>query len=166
MKFPQFTRFFSASLLGTTTKMVLLGSIGALFSLNSFAWSQQAVDRFPLEVLKAPWSPTSHEQLAQQYRQEGKTQQAVAELRLAYVLGASTNTDQITQWESERAQKEAALAYWQTVAERHPDYRDAFIMLVSLSYELGQFDQAKAYLSRAEVLDPYAPSLINLSQLL
>lgn len=157
MNFPQFTRFFSASL--------LLG-LGALFGLNGFLWTKQTRDPYQLEVLKAPWSPTTHEQLAQQYRQEGKTPQAVAELRLAQVLGASINTDQITQWESERSQKEAALASWQTVAERYPDYRDAYIILASLSYELGQFDRARAYLSRAEALDPYAPTLIHLSQLL
>ena len=157
MKFPHNSRFFSASL--------LLG-LGALFSLNILLWTKETHNPYLLATLKAPWSPTAHEQLAQQYKQEGKTQQAVSELRLARVLGASTNTDEIFQWESERAQKEAALASWKTIAERHPDYRDAYIMLASLSYELGQFDRAKAYLSRAEALDPFVPSLIHWSALL
>lgn len=159
MIFPQFTRFFSASLLGTTTKMFLLGSMGALFSINILLWTKETRNPYLLATLKAPWSPTTHEQLAQQYRQEGRTQQAVGELKLARVLGASTNTDEIFQWESERAQIESALAYWQTIAERHPDYRDAFLVLASLSYELGQFDRARAYLSRAEALDPYSEAL-------
>lgn len=158
MNFPQFTRFFSAS--------ILLGSIGALFSLNGFLWTQQTHNSYQLEVLKTPWSPTAHEQLAQQYRQEGRTQQAIGELRLAHVLGASINTDQITQWESEGAQKEAALASWQTVAERHPDYRDAFVILASLSYELGHFDEARTYLATAKTLDPYAETINTLEKIL
>ena len=157
MKFPHISRFFSAS---------LLLWLGALFSLNILLWTKQQRNSAVLAVLKAPWSPTTHEQLAQQYRQEGRSEQAVTELKLASVLGTTTYRDQITQWESERAQKEAATAYWRTVADKHPNYRDAFVILASLSYELGRFDEAQQYLTRAESLDPYAESIDNLKTIL
>lgn len=157
MIFPQFTRFFSAS---------LLLWLGALFSLNILLWAKQARDPYLLATLKAPWSPTTHEQLARQYWQGGKIPQAVSELKLASVLGTTTYADQITQWESERAQKEAALAYWRTVAEKHPNYRDAFVVLASLSYELGHFDEARTYLASAKTLDPYAETITRLERIL
>ncbi|MBI4062305.1 tetratricopeptide repeat protein [Candidatus Gottesmanbacteria bacterium] len=157
MKFPHISRFFSASL--------LLG-LGVLLSLNILLLGKRSRDPYQLAVLKAPWSPTTHEQLARQYWQGGKIPQAVSELKLASVLGTTTYADQITRWESERVQKEAALAYWRAVAEKHSNYRDAFVILASLAYELGRFDEARKYLTRAESLDPYAKSIDNLKTIL
>lgn len=83
------------------------------------------------------------------------------------ILGATTNPQAIlAQWEYEAEQLKEKYAFWQTVASARPDYRDAFVTLSSLAYQLGRLNEARAWLSRAFTLDPNSPTIQNLSHLL
>lgn len=83
------------------------------------------------------------------------------------VLGATTDLVQtLERREVEAADFEKQYAFWQSVASAHPDYRDAFISLASLAYQLGNRDEARAWLSRAQALDPTFPIIEKLGRLL
>lgn len=47
------------------------------------------------------------------------------------------------------------IKYWETVVERHPDYRDAYFQLSLLEYRLGEKEKSKKYLQKTLELDPY-----------
>ena len=53
-----------------------------------------------------------------------------------------------------RNAKEQEFAYWQQVIVTHPDYRDAYIRLVALSYELGSPKETALYGEKLRQLDP------------
>lgn len=61
------------------------------------------------------------------------------------VLGA-------TQTEKETVLEE--YAFWQKIVREKPEYRDAYIALTSLAYQLSKPEEAKAYLTQAATLDP------------
>ncbi|HLC66095.1 MAG TPA: hypothetical protein VJK52_00465 [Candidatus Nanoarchaeia archaeon] len=151
MKFPQFTRFFSATL--------LLGLMGVLLGMNAYLASNHPVPSLPQEVmaLKEPWTEAAHEQLAGAYWQQGKLADAARELEIVgSVLGVTTYKEKIQQWNLERTQKEAALAYWKNISTRYPNYRDAYSWMGALSYELGKGQEARQYLTAAISLDHYS----------
>ncbi len=57
-------------------------------------------------------------------------------------------------------------AYWQTVVQDHPDYRDGFYMAALLSYQLGDTTEAKKYLDKVKTIDPNYPEITKLEELL
>lgn len=83
------------------------------------------------------------------------------------VLGVTT-TSAVTfaQWEKEGKKIEEQYVFWQSVANAHPDYRDAFIALTSLSYKLGKLEEARSWLDRAVAIDPNSPVIQKFSTLL
>lgn len=78
------------------------------------------------------------------YRQEARN-----------VLGATTDVvETLARREQEAEALQKRYAFWQTVAASHPDYRDAFVQLTAISYQLGKLDEARSWLARAATLDP------------
>jgi hypothetical protein len=73
-------------------------------------------------------------------------------LKPANVLGA-TNAPSM---EEQRGALEKTYAYWQSVAEQHPDYRDAHLMLAQIAFTLGENDKVRAHVERAKQIDPNA----------
>lgn len=57
-------------------------------------------------------------------------------------------------------------AYWQTVIQDHPDYRDGFYMAALLSYQLGNTTDARTYLDKVKNIDPNYPEVTKLEELL
>lgn len=53
-----------------------------------------------------------------------------------------------------RQQVEQERMYWQDVVSRHAGYRDAYFKLAVLSYQLGEKDKAKTYLTTTLEIDP------------
>lgn len=150
MRFPQISRFFSATF--------FLSLMGTLLGLNIYLASNQPVPPLLQEVgvLKEPQLGRSHEQLAQAYWQQGNLVDATRELQIAGdVLGTTTYQAQIDKWQAERYQKEAALAFWKIMTERYPNYRDAFLWAGATSFELGRTEEARKYLTQAISLDQY-----------
>ena len=56
--------------------------------------------------------------------------------------------------EKARAGIQKELVFWEKVVEKHTDYRDAFMNVSLLQYQLGDMDGAKKSLEKALALDP------------
>ncbi len=56
--------------------------------------------------------------------------------------------------------------FWQGVVREKPDYRDAYITLAALAYQLSKPEEAKEYLVQATSLDPNSQIVEKLSSLL
>lgn len=106
--------------------------------------------------------------LAQEYWKVGAWQNAKRELTIAQdlwqtnrgpqansVLGTTTSPLDIWGvWQAEPQRLARAYSWWQTVVKTKPDYRDGYIQLGTVAYQLSKFGEAKAALSRALALDP------------
>lgn len=75
------------------------------------------------------------------------------------VLGISTDQ---AQDESTARNKRAALEnqfiYWQTIVSEHTQYRDGYLMLAALAYQLDKPNQMRFYIDRAKQIDPNNPT--------
>lgn len=56
--------------------------------------------------------------------------------------------------QKERQQVALELKYWEDVAKKHQDYRDAYFNLALLEYKLGDRGKASFYLQKVFSLDP------------
>ena len=56
--------------------------------------------------------------------------------------------------EKERKGITSKIKYWQGIANKYKDYRDAYFQLAVLEYRLKNFDRAKFYLYKSLSLDP------------
>lgn len=71
------------------------------------------------------------------------------------VLGVfSDYQEHIRQEQAEKEKVQDHYQFWQQVVKDKPDYRDAYITLASLGYQLSKPEEAKAYLTQAASLDP------------
>lgn len=83
------------------------------------------------------------------------------------VLGATTDlVDSLARREEVAAELQKKYAFWQTVANSYPDYRDAFIQLATLAYQLGKFYEARSWLARATFLDPNNQTIRGLTRII
>lgn len=157
VNFPHISRFFSATLLW----LLLL----AIIMFNGIARVNQVSERNSKlsAVLLAPTSAPAHMALATLLRQMGYLPAARQELLIAAdqnpnVLGTTTSPLQLlNEWEREPKRLTEALTYWQQVANEKPDYRDAFLQLALVAYQLGNMPEARAAASQALTLDPTSP---------
>lgn len=170
LKFPQISRFFSATVGNSASRLGLWGSLTALVLFNFFSAvnspllsAQPAVVR----VLLAPYDPTNHLALANWLWQAGWWAAAKQELLLAsefwkspaagndrFVLGTTASpTDLLHEWEEEPHRLSAAYAYWQGVAKEKPDYRDAYVAAAAAAYQLGNMGEAQNLLHQALTID-------------
>lgn len=114
-------------------------------------------------VLLTPTSAPAHMALAMLLRQMGYLPAAQQELLVAAdqnpnILGATTSPLQLlNEWEGEPKRLTETLNYWQQVASKKPDYRDAFLQLALAAYQLGNMPEARAAASQALTLDPTSP---------
>ncbi|MEK7543698.1 MAG: hypothetical protein AAB557_02425 [Patescibacteria group bacterium] len=184
--FPHFPQLKPARLFFGLEMTFLWIALIALFAVNLLA--KQALTPLhwkPLvKLFETPSSVSRHIDLASLLWQQGQKDQArnlmvAAQLlsttgRIAAgeggtvnVLGLTTSpADTLAQWEHERDQWDKQYAFWQSVAITKPDYRDAYITLASLAYQLGKLDESKRWLSQARTLDPNHPTAQKLSDLL
>lgn len=56
--------------------------------------------------------------------------------------------------QQKRAGVQKELVFWKKVVEKHADYRDGFIQVSLLQYQLGDLENAKISLNKALKLDP------------
>ncbi len=150
LEFPRFSRKFTASLIASSISSILWAGLTALFAVNVFARTYRAPSYWSkLEAaLQEPFSTTRHRLLAQELWQEGLRNTAKKEA----ILGASTE-DLLNQWKNASETLAQAYQFWQSVALAHPDYRDAYITLASLAYQLGKTEETKRLLNQAIALD-------------
>ena len=164
--FPHISRKISAALLW----LVLL----ALLSLNLVKWPQIALNQHPfvLLALLKPGTLETHLSLAEEYWQQRLWPPAKRELLLAEeiwqtsrlltsgkVLGATTVSPRelLRQWQSEPERLRAEYQFWQTVSREKTDYRDAYLQLGSLAYQLSLTSEAQQAWEAVLRLDPNNP---------
>ena len=81
------------------------------------------------------------------------------------VLGAFSNYEkEVRLKEIEKETIKNQYLFWQNVVKEKPDYRDGYIQLASLAYQLSNFNVAKRYLTQANNLDPNSPVVEKLTQ--
>lgn len=144
LQFPHISRIFSA--------LCLWSLLFTLISFNiSIGVSKPLAHSDKIfQIFTRPFSAREHEALARTLWNSGARTLAGQELalgaELSPVLGASTK--------AETQREEEAIIFWQNVLTSHPDYRDAYIQLAALTYGQGNIAQSRAYLVRAQTLDP------------
>lgn len=157
-RFPQISRFISA-----TAFVLLWAGLGLLVGINSLGRMQHLPSILAyLEVLKEPLSPGGHIRIAQTLWETGQQAQAKREATLAQdltdgavVLGTATSPSELlSRWETEPIQLQSQFAYWKTVTQEKPDYRDAFVMAAAAAFKLGNTQEALELINRAYALDP------------
>ena len=112
-----------------------------------------------MNVLRNPFVSQTHTMLAQALWEKRMIPRARQELVLAdalqpSVLGASTTRDLLNQWDREPERLRRQYQFWQNIVTERPDYRDAYMMLASLAYELSRTSDARMYIRKALRLDP------------
>lgn len=185
--FPHFSQLKPARFFFGLEMLFLWMSLAALITVNILALrtSRPAYWNELMKLFSFPFSVSRHIDLASLLWQQGQKDQARALMMTAQslsspgqtpvtggggtvnVLGLTTSpVDTLAQWEHERDQWDKQYAFWQSVAIAKPDYRDAYITLASLAYQLGKLDESKRWLSQAQTLDPNHPTAQKLSDLL
>ncbi len=56
--------------------------------------------------------------------------------------------------EKQQAQVAKEFRYWQRIVQKYNNYRDGYFKLALLSYQMGNIQEARAYLQKALQLDP------------
>lgn len=151
--FPHNARFFSAEIFHNIVKV----------SEKTFLWVGIVTLTFVNMSIVRPSitsSLASRFHLSQNY---SKLTILFGKFANASVLGA---TDSQRQLREERSSKERERAYWQQVISIHPDYRDAYIRLITLSYELGHPQETSLYVEKLRELSPNEAFLQKISGLL
>lgn len=75
-------------------------------------------------------------------------------IMVAYGLLYIQKRQQLQKVQQERAGVQKEIRYWEEVAGKHSDYRDAYSKLAVLEYELGNIEKAKMYVATVLKLDP------------
>ena len=116
----------------------------------------QSYDNYRKELLNHPFSIYSYILFGQALYAQGNGAAAEKQITVATnVLGAQTEFQQIvSKWDYESGANERSYGYWKQIVTLHPEYRDGFIQLAQVSYDLKRLDEAKIYLSLANTLDP------------
>ncbi|MBI3955730.1 tetratricopeptide repeat protein [Candidatus Gottesmanbacteria bacterium] len=155
LKFPHFHRVNSARLFFSLEMILLWGGLAALIAINVMALQKIRPAHWDklMMLFAAPFSVPRSLDLASflwKMGQKDEARRLVIAAQSGEVLGA---------WEQADRKLAEQYAFWQSVAAAHPDYRDAFISLAALSYQLGNLEDARASLERAQALDPNSPTV-------
>lgn len=153
--FPHFSRIFSATFLWTSLTLFWIANVYARANLLPDYWDKLIL------VLNHP-STDTHVLLGQTYRESGFYTAARRELLLAQelsrqhnVLGASTQAQKLLdEWEKEPMRVLKEYQFLQRVVKEKQDYRDGYVSLSALSYQLSKVEEGKEYLNEAMSLDP------------
>lgn len=163
LQFPHFSQLKNARLFFSLEMIFLWSGLAALITLNilSVQKGRPAYWNKLMMLFDSPLSAPRRVDLASLLFQLGNKQEA------RDVLGiTTTSAGTLAQWEKEEKKIEEQYVFWQSVASAHPDYRDAFITLTSLSYQLGKLEEAHSWLDRAGAIDPNSPVIQKFSTLL
>lgn len=180
--FPHFPRIFSANLLSRLGSSLLWGFLALILGLNIYAQTKLQPKYLPIS-LQTVALPTldNHLALAQAYWREGLWPPAKRELLLAEELYQEPNThtsvssvlgvitsplDILELWQDEPKRLSEDYLFWQKVTAQYPDYRDGYLRLANIAYQLGKSDAARGYIAKALELDPNSRGAQELLKLL
>lgn len=146
LKLPQISRKINAGLWPLAVRIGIWSVLISVVALNIEArssgsfkslpnWYRQIAPKSLPHLLLSAWSPSD-----------------------SNVLGVSTPSPQELNAQ-QRNHLENEYKFWQTIVGIKPDYRDGYIWLAGLSYQLNLPQQTSAYLQKARELDPNAALL-------
>lgn len=159
---PHISRIYPVSIKPLTGKIVLWTIITVFLSINGYfmVTRQKPFNLFRLAILTSPANSNNYTLLANQLWNTNQPFAASEQFLLAYesssnVLGASTSPLILLSVLLEH-QKTLLQNYshWKQVINEKPDYRDAYITLAVLAYNLRRYDEAISYIDQALTLDP------------
>lgn len=70
------------------------------------------------------------------------------------VMNVPQSSTNVLGAQAEKESIEREYAFWREVIKEKSDYRDAYLTLTLLAYQLSKFDEGKEYLAQALSLDP------------
>lgn len=166
----------------TVGKFAVLGLL-VFFLATLLIYQPSGFDQAKSAVMFSPNDLSSHLLLAQQYLAQGNMEAVERELTLAEslsrrpassfslpassVLGASLSPLKILEKikaEPQRINQE--ISFWEKVIAEKPGFRDAYLQLAVLNYQIYETQKAKAYLEKAKALDPNFEAAKKLEELL
>lgn len=165
--FPQIFRKFAAKILKIDWRWLVLAFLTLFFLVNlgGVFWPKNSFERVKISILKAYQNPKSHLELAQIYLKNNDLKNAQKEVQIAeellkrggeeqekrQVLGFGKKVENLLK-DPGMLQKE--ITDWEKIKNDLPGYRDAYLQLAKLHWQLYQNDLAKEYLNKALELDP------------
>lgn len=81
------------------------------------------------------------------------------------ILNVPQSSTNVLGAQTEKQRVEQDYAFWQSVIQEKPDYRDAYLVLGSLAYQLSRIEEGKTYADKALELDPNNTTSLKLRQL-
>lgn len=133
-------------------------SLMLLLIVGSALFFRPLGNRQITNVLTRPLNPQPHLQLAEVYLNNNQLEKAHRQLLLAQKQMAKSNlTEQILQLvlkihKPEKIRRE--IDYWQEIVKEKPDYRDAYLKLAVLNWQVYENEKARLFLQKALDLDP------------
>lgn len=183
LEFPQISRIFNAPILGRGLKLYIIAFAAALlfiYILGGLPVAKRFLppDFFTLEqaklaVLVSPGDISAHLFLAQEYLKRGYLEGVERELLLAQeltekapettssgVLGATLSPIKIlAKIKNEPQRIKNEISFWEKIVNEKPSYRDAYLQLAILNYQIYETEKVREYLKKAIELDPnYKPA--------
>lgn len=182
-EFPQISRIFTAPFLKTGAKTLVLGIFTAFLIINLFPILPDdflSLMQAKVAVMLSPNDLSSHLILAREYLKRGGMEEVERELLLAQelagrnkeatnysVLGTSLSPLEISaKLRSEPQRIRDEIAFWEKIIAEKPDYRDAYLQLSILNYQIYENEKAKIYLKKVLYLDPNFESAKKLEKIL
>lgn len=160
-QFPYFSHRIPSRLFSSLEMLFLWAFLIGLVTVNFISVQKGRPAHWDklMMLFETPLSVERHVDLASFLWQLGNKQDA------RDVLGATTTSlETVTKWEQEEKKIDEQYTFWKSVTSTHPDYRDAFITLTSLAYQLGNIEEAHAWLAKAVTLDPNSLSVQKLRE--
>lgn len=184
--FPQISRIIPATLYIIVLKAVVLVAVAAFLALNLF-WQLSTeptrIRQAKLAVMLSPNDLSNHLLLTQKYLDQGNMKAVERELILAQnlstrpassfplptssVLGVTLSPLKILEKIKNEPQKiKDEIVFWEKIVADKPNYRDGYLRLALLNYQIYENQKARVYLERAKTLDPNFETTKELEKIL
>jgi len=136
-----------------------------LIFLGNHFYPRNEIVQAQLEIRNWPLSIKKHLQMAEVYFNRGYKKQAIEEFKKAEILYNSLSFLDLLNNTKNRIEKTKKLLfypekirqdinYWETVLKSKPHFRDVFLRLSILNYQLYQHKKTREYWEQAFYLDP------------
>lgn len=158
-QFPYFSHRIPSRLFFSLEMLFLWAMLIGLVTINliSVQKSRPAHWTKLMMLFETPLSVPRHVDLATLLWQLGNKQEA------RDVLGATTTSaGTLAKWEQEDKKIDDQYTFWKSVTSTHPDYRDAYVTLTILSYQLGKIEEARGWIAKAQTIDPNSLPVLRL----
>lgn len=158
---PHISRNFTATLRKKKRPFIFWLIVAIFFLLLSLPLytPPSSFEKLKSAVLKDYQNPKIHLALAEQYKKANDLSSAKRELLLGLRSQPGDEELRMALGEvenllSQPKQVQQEINHWEKIAQDFPGYRDAYLKLVQLYFELYQNNKARENLSRALELDP------------